>query len=300
MSSLRQRMTPSLLPLLALSSGLGLSLSATSAIANPTELLSPSPTLIAQASIDFAEIRALGTAKNYARQAGEAANGGLSAYRAEDAMHGFAGEAPYRDGGDRWIFTFKGRSPEASTYTLESEVEVMKDSLTTTVLYNGPIRSSEQPSTTPVTTQSLPLSNAESPNDSGFTELPVEPVELPIETTELPVETVERPIEFTPPSEENFASETSLAALARVDRFNTAKNYARQAAEQTNGGLGVYRAEDVMHGPAADTPHRETDTAWIFTFKGRSPGESIYSVESEISVDKTTLVTTMLYNGSPR
>lgn len=272
----RLRAKPSPIRLLALSSGLGLYLGATSALANPIVPPATSSLRLAQSSIDFGEIRALGAAKNYARQVGEAANGGLNVYRAEDAMHGPSEDAPYQDVGDSWIFTFKGRSPSSSTYNLETEVEVVKDTLETKVLYNGPIRLTEQPwpSTSSTGGQSLPLS------DSAVIERPVGANERPIE----------------------FASESGIdsAALAEADRFNTAKNYARQAAEKANGGLGAYRAEDVMHGPAAETPHQETDTAWIFTFRGGAPGEGTYSVESDVSVDKTSLDTTVIYNGPLR
>ncbi|MEO0406237.1 MAG: hypothetical protein AAF289_02690 [Cyanobacteria bacterium P01_A01_bin.135] len=69
-----------------------------SALAAPLSVAQIDPALIA-----------LSRAKNLARQAGERANGGIIAYRAEPAMHGPAEDAPYVenvDGG--WTFTFQG------------------------------------------------------------------------------------------------------------------------------------------------------------------------------------------------
>ncbi len=86
------------------------------------------------------EIEALSRAKNLARQAGEAANGGLEIYRAERSMHGFAAQSPYVDQGDFWLFTFKGSAPGSDTPYVESEVRVDKADFKTTVLYNGSIR----------------------------------------------------------------------------------------------------------------------------------------------------------------
>ncbi len=86
------------------------------------------------------EIEALSRAKNLARQAGEAANGGLGVYRSERSMHGFAAQSPYVDKGDFWLFTFKGSTPGADAPFVETEVRVDKADFKTTVLYNGVIR----------------------------------------------------------------------------------------------------------------------------------------------------------------
>jgi hypothetical protein len=81
-------------------------------------------------------------AKNLARQAAEKANGGLENYRAEDSMHGPIAKVPYVDNGnDSWTFTFKGRRPESSEFTIESVVTVVKTGWQITVDYNGPVRS---------------------------------------------------------------------------------------------------------------------------------------------------------------
>jgi hypothetical protein len=87
----------------------------------------------------FKEIEGLSKAKNLARQAAEAANGGLESYRSEYSMHGFAARSPYRDQGDAWVFTFKGGAPQEMP-TIESEVQVNKADFTTTLVYNGTIR----------------------------------------------------------------------------------------------------------------------------------------------------------------
>lgn len=86
------------------------------------------------------EIEALSRAKNLARQAAETANGGLSNYRAELSMHGFAAKSPFVDRGDHWVFTFKGNAPGVTEPSIESEVRVDKADFKTTVLYNGAIR----------------------------------------------------------------------------------------------------------------------------------------------------------------
>ncbi|WP_332959677.1 hypothetical protein [Microcoleus sp. AR_TQ3_B6] len=84
----------------------------------------------------------LNRAKNLARQAAEAANGGLGKYRAEASMHGTSKESPFVDNGDgSWTFTFKGYKPGSSVYTVETVVTVFKDGRIR-VDYNGQIRES--------------------------------------------------------------------------------------------------------------------------------------------------------------
>lgn len=87
----------------------------------------------------------LNRAENLARQAAEAANGGLGNYRAESSMYGPASQAPYKDNGDGTVtFTFKGHKPDSDVSTVESVVTVARDGSKITVDYNGPIRSTSR------------------------------------------------------------------------------------------------------------------------------------------------------------
>lgn len=85
----------------------------------------------------------LNRAKNYARQAAEKANGGLSNYRAESAMHGSAADAPHvtnPDGSRTFTFmgTLFGPTP-ALDGTVQSVVTVTPAG-DVRVDYNGPVR----------------------------------------------------------------------------------------------------------------------------------------------------------------
>ncbi len=83
----------------------------------------------------------LNRAKNWARQAAEEANGGLSQYRAEQMMHRTLTPSEYTNNGDGSLtFNFTGRTPYSSTYTIESVVTVDLNNNEVTVDYNGPIR----------------------------------------------------------------------------------------------------------------------------------------------------------------
>ncbi len=86
----------------------------------------------------------LNRAKNLARQAAEAANGGLKYYRAEASMHGPAAQCPYVDNGDSWTFTFLGGRPGSTVMTTESVVTVYKNTPRVVVVYNGAIRNLRQ------------------------------------------------------------------------------------------------------------------------------------------------------------
>lgn len=80
--------------------------------------------------------------------------------------------------------------------------------------------------------------------------------------------------------------------------LNRAKNLARQAAEQQNGGLSQYRAEPAMHGPAGETPYEfNADGSITFTFTGGFPGSTTPTVESIVTVDPTNWVVTIDCNG---
>ena len=91
--------------------------------------------------IEYGRLVKLNRAKNLARQAAERANGGLTEYRPEPAMHGPAQRTEYEELAEGvWQFTFKGRRPRANEYTIESVVVVDSNTGDITVEYNGPIR----------------------------------------------------------------------------------------------------------------------------------------------------------------
>jgi hypothetical protein len=79
-------------------------------------------------------------ARNFARQAAEKFNGGLAKYRAELPMNSREA-APIVESPHFWIFIFHGGPPGNSIPTIESEVQVDKTSFSTTIVYNGPVRS---------------------------------------------------------------------------------------------------------------------------------------------------------------
>ncbi len=82
----------------------------------------------------------------------------------------------------------------------------------------------------------------------------------------------------------------------RID-LNRAKNLARQAAESANGGIRVYRAENSMHGPASRCPYVENNDSWTFTFFGGRPGFTTKTIESVVTVYKTSPRVVVAYNG---
>ncbi len=86
----------------------------------------------------------------------------------------------------------------------------------------------------------------------------------------------------------------SMANLTR------AKNYARQAAEERNGGLRVYRAEAKMHGPVRETGLIENpDGTVTFKFYGGAPAAPP-SIESVVTVEINGWRTRIDYNGPIR
>ena len=83
--------------------------------------------------------------------------------------------------------------------------------------------------------------------------------------------------------------------------LNRAKNYARQAAEEANGGLGLYQAEPAMHGPALQAPHVDNGNgSWTFTFVGGRPGWTTPTIESVVTVIQNTGQVVVNYNGFVR
>ena len=89
-----------------------------------------------------------------------------------------------------------------------------------------------------------------------------------------------------------------------IDSFklNRAKNFARQAAEDANGGLSKYRAESSMHGPAFESPYKVNDNGTVtFSFMGsapETPENMIY--ESVVTVTLEDYEVNVEYNGEVR
>ena len=100
-----------------------------------------------------------------------------------------------------------------------------------------------------------------------------------------------------------IAQESPQSVVANSIDLNRAKNYARQAAEQANGGLNNYKADPAMHGPATESPHvTNADGSWTFTFKGiiygPTPAEDT-EIESVVTVTPSNDVI-VEYNGPVR
>lgn len=87
--------------------------------------------------------------------------------------------------------------------------------------------------------------------------------------------------------------------IVRID-LNRAKNLARQAAEEANGGIRVYRAEASMHGPAQQCPYVDNGDSWTFTFLGGRPGSNTMTIESVVTVYKSSPRVVVAYNGAVR
>lgn len=80
-----------------------------------------------------------------------------------------------------------------------------------------------------------------------------------------------------------------------------AKNLARMRAETINGGLGQYRAERAMHGPAFEAPVTDNgDGSFTFIIYGGEPGFATPSIESVILVRPDTGIIDVEYNGPIR
>ena len=230
----------------------------------------------------------LNASKNIARQTAERANGGLSQYRAELSMHGPALESPYVDGGDVWIFRFRGGAPGATELTVESEIAVDKETLASTIVYNGPPR--EQSGNSGSSFEAAELEPE--PLEPAPQDLPQQQRSAEVPTTAI------APV--SPEAIDEPSSATPLTVLPAAGDVNTAKNLARQAGERVNGGLSQYRAEAAMHGPGLEAPFVDRGDAWIFTFRGAPPGETDFTVETEVEVVKFDLATTVIYNGPLR
>jgi len=93
---------------------------------------------------------------------------------------------------------------------------------------------------------------------------------------------------------------TDITVISNNIELNRAKNLARQAAENANGGLGQYRAEASMYGASAESPFVDNgDGTWTFTFQGYKPGSSVYTVETVVTVSQDGSIT-VNYNGRIR
>ena len=90
-------------------------------------------------------------------------------------------------------------------------------------------------------------------------------------------------------------TEDSTASI----NLGQARNTARQAIENLNGGLQEYRAEPAMHGPACLAPFTDNgDGSLTFTFFGGPPA-SPFTTESVVTVRQGEVVE-VLYNGPIR
>ena len=95
-------------------------------------------------------------------------------------------------------------------------------------------------------------------------------------------------------------STNAKSSSSDVYFINRAKNLARQAAISANGGLGQYRPDPVMYGPAVQTDYaRNADGSITFKFTGGLPGASAPSIETVAKVLPTGTVN-LEYNGAPR
>ena len=89
------------------------------------------------------------------------------------------------------------------------------------------------------------------------------------------------------PSSAQLPSTDSPEYASYIRDLNKAKNFARQAAERENGGLGNYRAEPSMHGQASKSPYKDNGNGtWTFSFSGNRPGETTPCYESVVTVSR--------------
>lgn len=102
-------------------------------------------------------------------------------------------------------------------------------------------------------------------------------------------------------------TDTACLATTLVEQraLSAAKNEARQMAEVTNGGLGIYRAEPTMHGAVIDAPCEIVSPGvWRFTFRGGDPvavstmeDYTILSVVTVSSASGASRSISLEYNG---
>jgi len=115
------------------------------------------------------------------------------------------------------------------------------------------------------------------------------------------------PRETTLAQRETLGQETGISfETTRRSSLTRAKNLARMAAEQANGGLSSYRAEAFMHGPVVHIPGYgivvSNPNSVTFTFLGGTPGEDLDTIESQVLVTQKGMAwdVQVIYNGTPR
>lgn len=110
-------------------------------VAKAQLIITPRTTLPLSVTESVERAGQLNRAKNLARQAAEKANGGLSNYRAESAMHGPAAETPFVENEDGTVtFTFVGSRPGDNTPVVQTIATVDLATGEVNLDYNGPIR----------------------------------------------------------------------------------------------------------------------------------------------------------------
>ncbi len=103
-----------------------------------------------------------------------------------------------------------------------------------------------------------------------------------------------------PQTVEQTTQTTTVTYRNSITNLNRAKNLARQAAEQANGGLQRYQAEPLMHGPVELTRFVENNDGTVtFTFYGGAPGARP-TIESVVTVALNGWKTHIDYNGPIR
>jgi hypothetical protein len=122
-------------------------------------------------------------------------------------------------------------------------------------------------------------------------DVPVAPLPNP---NAVPPSPAPGPLAPSAPPTNNTDASGDLYFLSR------AKNLARQAGINANGGLINYRPEAAMFGPALQSPFvRKADGSVTFTFKGGTPGQATGSIETVATVYPNGTVT-VEYNGPPQ